>query len=100
MQVISNGGPGQLTQIRLRGLRADATAILVDGLRFRDAASTQGDAVDLLSGLYVVNADRIETLRGSASSLYGTNATGGVVNIVSHQGAAVRTCDRLAPRAG
>ena len=88
-QVISNGGPGQLTQIRLRGLRADATAILVDGLRFRDAASTQGDAVDLLSGLYVVNADRIETLRGSASSLYGTNATGGVVNIVSHLGAAV-----------
>ena len=87
VQVISNGGPGQLTQIRLRGLRADATAILVDGLRFRDAASTQGDAVDLLSGLYVVNADRIETLRGSASSLYGTNATGGVVNIVSHQGA-------------
>jgi vitamin B12 transporter len=86
VQVISNGGPGQLTQIRLRGLRADATAILVDGLRFRDAASTQGDAVDLLSGLYVVNADRIETLRGSASSLYGTNATGGVVNIVSHQG--------------
>jgi vitamin B12 transporter len=89
VQVISNGGPGQLTQIRLRGLRADATAILVDGLRFRDAASTQGDAVDLLSSLYVVNADRIETLRGSASSLYGTNATGGVVNIVSHLGAAV-----------
>lgn len=89
VQVISNGGPGQLTQIRLRGLRADATAILVDGVRFRDAASTQGDAVDLLSSLYVVNADRIETLRGSASSLYGTNATGGVVNIVSHQGAPV-----------
>jgi vitamin B12 transporter len=88
VQVISNGGPGQLTQIRLRGLRADATAILVDGLRFRDAASTQGDAVDLLSGLYVVNADRIETLRGSASSLYGTNATGGVVNVVSDLGAA------------
>jgi vitamin B12 transporter len=87
VQVISNGGPGQLTQIRLRGLRADATAILIDGLRFRDAASTQGDAVDLLSGLYVVNADRIETLRGSASSLYGTNATGGVVNVVSDLGA-------------
>jgi vitamin B12 transporter len=88
VQVISNGGPGQLTQIRVRGLRADATAILVDGLRFRDAASPQGDAVDLLSSLYVVNADRIETLRGSASSIYGTNATGGVVNIVSHQGTA------------
>lgn len=88
VQVTNNGGPGQLTQIRIRGLRDDATSILVDGLRVRDASSTQGDATDLLSSLLVVDVDRIEVLRGSASSLYGTNATAGVVNVISRIGSA------------
>lgn len=88
VQVTNNGGPGQLTQIRIRGLRADASAILVDGLRFRDASSTQGDATDLLANLTLVDPDRVEVLRGSASSLYGTNATGGAVNVVSRLGSA------------
>ena len=87
VQVTNNGGPGQLTQIRIRGLRDETTSILVDGLRFRDASSTQGDSTDLLSSLFVVDADRIEVLRGSASSLYGTNATAGVVNVISRTGA-------------
>jgi iron complex outermembrane receptor protein len=80
------GGPGQATSVRMRGLRADATAVLIDGLRFRDVATTQGDASSFLSTLNVINFDRVEVLRGSGSSLYGSNAVGGTVNVVSDTG--------------
>lgn len=84
--ITNGGGPGQNTSIRIRGLRADAAGILVDGLRFRDAANLQGDASSFVSALNFVGADRVEILRGSASSLYGTNAVGGVVNVVTEEG--------------
>ncbi len=84
--VINGGGPGQNTSIRIRGLRADAAAVLVDGLRFRDSTTLQGDSSSFLSTLNIVNPDHIEILRGSGSSLYGTNAVGGVVNVVTREG--------------
>ena len=84
--ITNGGGPGQNTSMRIRGLRTDAAAVLVDGLRFRDASTTQGDSSSFLSTLNIVNPDHIEVLRGSGSSLYGTNAVGGVVNIVSQEG--------------
>src|SRR4029077_15893939 len=62
------------------------TAVLVDGLRLRDAAGTQADASGVLQDLVVTNTSRIEVLRGAGSSLYGTDATGGVVNIVTDEG--------------
>ena len=86
VQVRDNGGPGQLASMRIRGLRPDAAAVLVDGLRLRDAATAQGDVTSFMSNLHFVAADRVEVLRGSGSSLYGTNAVGGVVNIVSREG--------------
>ncbi|HVG37717.1 MAG TPA: TonB-dependent receptor, partial [Pyrinomonadaceae bacterium] len=79
-------GTGGLTNIKIRGLRNADTAVLIDGQRFRDPTSLQGDATSFLSDLLIVNTDRIETLRGSGSSLYGTNAIGGVLNIVTDQG--------------
>jgi iron complex outermembrane receptor protein len=86
VQIRSGGGPGQFAQMRIRGLRADASAVLVDGLRFRDASTPQSDATSFLSNLNFVAADRVEVLRGSGSSLYGTNAVGGVVNLVTRDG--------------
>ncbi|MDP3001157.1 MAG: TonB-dependent receptor plug domain-containing protein [Bryobacterales bacterium] len=80
------GGPGAFTSIKTRGLRNENTAVLIDGFRLRDAAATQGDASALLGDLIVTNADRIEVLRGAGSSLYGTNATGGVINVVTGAG--------------
>jgi iron complex outermembrane receptor protein len=80
------GGPGTLVSIRSRGLRNQDTAVLVDGLRLRDAASPQGDASALMSNLVVTDVSRVEVLRGSGSSLYGTNALGGVINIVTDEG--------------
>ncbi|MGH9845366.1 MAG: TonB-dependent receptor, partial [Blastocatellia bacterium] len=86
LRVQQLGGPGTFTRIQTRGLRDSDTAILVDGLRLRDASSTQGDATSFIEELFTVNSDRLEVLRGSGSSLYGTNAIGGVVNVISDQG--------------
>jgi len=80
------GGPGAATSIMMRGLRSQDTAVLIDGFRLRDATSPQGDASTLLENLAVNNIDRVEVLRGAGSSLYGTNATGGVINIVTGGG--------------
>jgi len=79
-------GPGSLTEIKTRGLRAADTALLIDGMRFHDASSIQNDATGFLGDMMVVDTDRIEFLRGSGSSLYGSNALGGVVNVISGTG--------------
>lgn len=86
--VTNGGGPGQNTSIRIRGLRSDAASVLVDGLRFRDSTTTQGDSSSFMSTFNIVDPDHIEVLRGSASSLYGSNAVAGVVNIVTYEGGA------------
>jgi vitamin B12 transporter len=86
LRVQQLGGPGTFARIQTRGLRDSDTAILVDGLRLRDAASTQGDATSFIEELFTVSSDRLEVVRGSGSSLYGTNAIGGVVNVISDQG--------------
>ncbi len=86
LRVQQLGGPGGFTSIRIRGLRDQDTAVLIDGMRFRDAAATQADASGLIEDMLVTNVDRVEILRGSGSSLYGTNAIGGVVNVITDEG--------------
>ena len=79
-------GPGSTTTVQTRGMRSHDTALLIDGLRFRDAAGPQGDASAFLQDMTIVDPDRIEYLRGSGSSLYGSHAMAGVINISSSQG--------------
>ena len=86
LRVQQLGGPGSFTTIKIRGLRNEDTAVLFDGLRFRDPTAPQGDASAYLEDLLVTDIDRVEVLRGSASALYGTNATGGVINIITGEG--------------
>lgn len=86
LRVQQLGGPGSFTSIKTRGLPSEDTAVLIDGIRFRDAAATQGDASGFLEDLIVTDVSRIEVLRGSGSSLYGSNAVGGVVNVVTNEG--------------
>ncbi len=85
LRVQSLGGPGGFARLVFRGVRAQDTAVTIDGMRFRDAAATQGDAGGFLENLAPANAQRIELLRGSGSALYGTNAIGGVINIVTDE---------------
>ncbi|MBK8466369.1 MAG: TonB-dependent receptor [Chloracidobacterium sp.] len=74
------GGFGRVATIKTRGLRNQDTAILIDGVRFRDPTAITGDASAFLSDLTLTSVDKIEVLRGSGSSLYGTNAIGGTVD--------------------
>ncbi|CAN5610430.1 hypothetical protein BH24ACI2_BH24ACI2_07340 [soil metagenome] len=75
------GGFGKTASIKTRGLRNQDTAILLDGVRFRDASSITGDASAFLSDFVLSDTSRVEVLRGSGSSLYGTNAIGGVLDL-------------------
>ncbi len=86
LRVQQLGGPGSFTTIKTRGLRNEDTAVLIDGFRFRDAAAPQGDASGFLEDLIVTDISRVEVLRGSGSSLYGSNAIGGVINLVTDDG--------------
>lgn len=75
------GGFGKTANIKTRGLRNQDTAVLIDGVRFRDPSSITGDATPFLSDLTLTSVSRVEVLRGSGSSLYGTNAIGGVIDL-------------------
>lgn len=77
------GGFGRLASIKTRGLRNQDTAVLVDGFRFRDSTTISGDSSSFLSNLTLPIVGKVEILRGSGSSLYGTNAIGGVIDFQS-----------------
>ena len=81
------GGPGAFSKIFVRGLRVVDTSLLIDGVRVRDASDFRGSINPYLGDLLINNVDRIEVLRGSGSSLYGSNAVGGVVNLIPADGA-------------
>jgi len=86
IRVQQQGSIGALTSVRLRGLRTFDTAILLDGLRVRDASDINGSAAVVIPDLLPADLDRVEVLRGSGSSIYGTNAIGGVINLVPKTG--------------
>ena len=87
LRVQQQGSPGALTTLRLRGQRNFDTALLLDGLRVRDSSDINGSALPFLTDLVPAGLDRVEILRGSGSSIYGTNAIGGVINLVPRTGA-------------
>ena len=76
-----NGGYGTATSIRIRGAETDQTVLVIDGVRLADPSSTGGgyNFANLLTG----DSSRIEVLRGPQSILWGSQAIGGVVNIVT-----------------
>ncbi len=86
LRVEQLGGPGSFTSLKIRGLRTEDTSILIDGARLRDPAAPQGDASSYIESLIAPDLDRVEILRGSGSTLHGTNAGGGVINIVTAAG--------------
>jgi len=82
MQVVRNGGPGQNSGFFIRGASTNSTVVLVDGVRVGSATLGQAE----FEALNLAQIDRIEVLRGPASSLYGADAVGGVVQIFTRRG--------------
>lgn len=79
--VSRNGGLGGSTQLRIRGAESDQTVVLIDGVKLNDPSSAGGgyNFANLLTTDYM----RVEVLRGPQSTLWGSQAIGGVVNIVT-----------------
>lgn len=75
------GGVGQPTSVFIRGAESDQTVVVIDGVVFNDPAQPGGgyDFGNLLIG----DTSRIEILRGAQSTLYGSQAIGGVINIIT-----------------
>ncbi len=86
LRVSTRGSPGTFTTVQTRGGREQDTAVLIDGFRFRDPTAIQGDASAYIGDLMLVDSSRIEVLRGSGSSMYGTNSMSGTLNIITNQG--------------
>lgn len=85
LDITENGGAGGLSHVRLRGAESRQTLVLIDGVRVGDAASTGGE-MDM-SNIAPDDIERIEVLRGPQSALYGSDAMGGVINIITKKGA-------------
>jgi len=79
--VTRSGGVGEPTSLSIRGAGTDHTVTLVDGVKLDDPSAT-GGAFDF-ANLMVGDVARLEVLRGPQSTLYGSQAIGGVVNIVT-----------------
>ena len=78
------GGPGRVQTVRIRGGDVRHTLVLIDGIRVNDPSST-GREFDF-SNLVLADVERIEVLRGPQSALYGSDALGGVINIITKRG--------------
>jgi vitamin B12 transporter len=82
VEITSNGGTGKTSGIFLRGTNSSHVLILLDGLRIDSATA----GTTTLENLPLAQIEKIEILRGPASTLYGQDAIGGVIQIFSKRG--------------
>jgi vitamin B12 transporter len=82
VNVTQSGSPGTVTEVSIRGASPSQSLILLDGVEVNSGTTGAFD----ISNLTTDNLNRIEVLRGAGGSLYGSQAIGGVVNILSQEG--------------
>lgn len=82
--LVQNGGPGAAASVFLRGANSEHTLVLVDGVEVNDPINPSR-SFDLAL-LPPAGIERIEVLRGPQSPLYGSDALGGVINVITRTG--------------
>lgn len=82
-----NGSRGTTTNILIRGSESDQTLVLIDGVEVNSVTLGAFD----FSNLTTENVDRIEVLRGGGGTLYGSQAIGGVINVLTKKGTGAPT---------
>lgn len=78
----NSGGAGKITSLHMRGTESDHVLVLLDGIRLGSATS----GIAAIQDLPIEQIERIEIVRGPRSSLYGSEAIGGVVQIFTRRG--------------
>ena len=81
ISIAQSGGLGQQTSFFQRGFASANTVVMIDGIRYNDPTTTQGQAQ--LEHLMVNNIERIEVINGAQSGIWGANAVAGVINIIT-----------------
>jgi len=84
LDVRSYNGAGSLTEVYLRGAKTGHTLVLIDGIEVNDPSNANGSFN--FANLTADNIERIEILNGPQSTLYGSHAIGGVINIITKRG--------------
>lgn len=84
--IYRTGAYGGLTKLFMRGGRGGHVLVLIDGARIGDSTGAGGRDFDVFAMIQPENIERIEIVRGAMSSLYGSEASGGVVNIITKKG--------------
>ena len=83
IQVVNAGGLGQKTSFFMRGMDSGQVLVMIDGMRLNDPSTTNGTAI--LETLTTDTIEQIEVIKGGASSIWGSNASAGVINIITKQ---------------
>lgn len=83
--VQQSGGRGSVVSVFTRGAKPNFTLVLLDGVKANDPTNTRGGSYDF-STLDMNDIARIEFVRGPASAIYGSDAVGGVINIITRRG--------------
>lgn len=82
VNVTQQGGRGGVTSVVVRGGESNFTVVLIDGVKVNDSTNTRGGSYNF-SNLDLSNVTRVELVRGPLSSLYGSDALAGVINIIT-----------------